>query len=504
MTHPWELLPPRFSDSKPEKAPDTTYPEQSVEGEEYTELTTQTILVLLLQEDGKKRARARTADDLIKRYHFATMTDTKELYVYLNGYYQIKGEDIVASEVRRLWSYQCTTGDIKEIIEAHIKPQTFTDRSIFNTDLDRTCLLNGILNLKTLELEPFNPNHKFTFQLDITFDPQATCPNIEKAFNEIAENQEDIQTIIEVYAYCLYRSYPTAKIIVLLGDGRNGKSTVLNLLKNFLGKDNVRNMTIQQLEHNEYSKKFLYGRHANINPDIGNKKINTHGAVKALTGSDEIDTNVKYCDNMQFLNYAKLIFGTNDLPQADDTSDAWISRWIFIRFPHKFKSNTICPHCHTQHSIIKDYDKELLKESSGLLNKVLTALNHLRDNNWEFTLSDKAKNMETSYEELSDPVAGFIKECVDLVAAAKIGKTELYDAYRVYCQELGEPIQASNHFTNRLKQHLPDITDSKSGSKRFWIGISLKEDTKQINFKSDLLNDNPFGGLSPSAFIKKE
>ena len=470
---------------------DTLYPEQNTEN--YIPLTTQEVLILLLQEDGKKRARARTANDLIRRYHFATMRDTKELYVYLNGWYQKKGEDIVSSEIRRLWAYQCTTGDMREIIEAHIKPQTYIEREEFNTDLERTCLLNGILNLQTGNLEEFDPKHKFTFQLNIKFDSQATCPTIEQFLKEVTECPQDIQTILEVFAYCLYRSYPTAKIIVLLGEGRNGKSTVLTLLKNFLGIDNVRSMTIQQLEHNEYAKGCLFGKHANINPDIGNKKINTQGAIKSLTGTDEIETNVKYHDHMHFLNFSKLIFGTNDLPQSDDTTDAWLSRWIFLRFPHKFKADTICPHCHTQHTIIKDYHQILSNESSGLLNLVLAALNRLKMNNWEFTLSENAKNMESSYETLSDPVAGFIKDCIIEDANEKIGKTELYDAYRSYCSELGEPIQTSNHFTVRFTQHMSDVTETRSGVKRFWVGICLKKPSTQ----EELAFDNPDGGVSP-------
>jgi putative DNA primase/helicase len=474
----------------------TNYPEIN----NFTTPTIQDILLLINnEEDGTKRARSWTATDLIQRYHFATMRDTKELYVYQNGYYQKKGEDVVASEVRRLWNYQCTAANIKEIIEAHIKPQTYTDREDFNSDLTRTCLKNGILNLDTGELEPFDPKHKFTFQLEVSYDPAATCPLTEKTLGEIVEDPIDIDTILESYAYCLYRSYPTAKIPVLLGGGRNGKSTILNLLKLFLGEENCRNMSIQQLEHSEYGKVYLFGRHANINPDITAQKINAQGAIKSLTGSDEIETNVKYHDHMHFHNFCKLIFGANELPQCDDTSDAWISRWIFIRFPHKFQADNICPHCHTQHTIIKDLHIELMKESSGLLNLVIKALQRLKANNWEFTLSPKAKLMESSYQSISDPVAGFLKECVVEAKDDKIGKTELYDAYRAYCGELGEPYRSSNHFSASVRTYMPDVQESRTVAKRFWVGITLKKEDIQIDLSGqDLSHDNPYGGISPA------
>jgi phage/plasmid-associated DNA primase len=134
-------------------------------------------------------------------------------------------------------------------------------------------------------------------------------------------------------------------------------------------------------------------------------------------------------------------------------------------------------------------------EMSGILNKVLEALSRFRANNWEFTMSEKVKNMESSYETLSDPVAGFVKECVIEDRDGKVGKTELYDAYRTYCGELGEPVQSSNHFTVRFKQHMPDVIEGRSGVKRYWLGICLKEESAQ----GELSFDNPTGGVSPDS-----
>lgn len=448
---------------------------------------------------GKQRATARSkiADHLLKKYNLKTTSDTKEILAYKDGHFQNIGEDIVATETKHLMGVHCTSGDINEIINAHIKPQTFTDRKLFNNDLTRTCLENGVLNLETGELEPHSPDHMFTFKMNVSYDPEAECKNIIKFLEEVTLAPLDIQTIFEVFAYCLYRKYPKAKVIVLIGSGRNGKSTLLSLLKKFLGRDNIRSLSMQQLEHNQFAKIHLFGKHANINPDIGNKKIECNGVIKQLTGSDEVDCDVKFKGNAKFENFAKLIFGTNDLPTSDDTSDAWNSRWIFLKFPHKFMEGKICPRCRCEHNVIPELDTILEKELPGLLNEVLKAYKRLKENNWNFTQSEETRLMEDEYHTISDPVAGFIKDCIVEEERASVPKKEIHDAYRNFCQDIGEQPLAGNQFSVRFKQLLSGVTETRSGRQRKWVGIKLRE----TDIQSGLDNiDNPNGGLSKSAW----
>lgn len=444
-------------------------------------LTPETI-DLMLRAREKQIARARTADYLIEHHHFLTTRDNQTLMVYENGYYHNSAHPIILEEVNRLWGDETKTQDIQEIMNAHLKPKTFIDREDLNKQKELTCILNGALNLITGELEEHSPDYKFTFQLPVTYTPGTECPEIEAFLKNILMDENDIRTVYEVLGYCLWRDYPIAKAIVLLGEGRNGKSTLINLIKAFLGEKNVRGMSIHQLEHDAFSKSHLFGIHANMNPDVGNKKIKTTGAIKSLTGNDNLDVNVKHQDYMRFKNYAKLIFASNDLPQSDDNTYAWISRWVFIKFPHNFDGEP-CTTCHYIHDTDKNILDKLItpEELSGLLNKSLAALQDLMNNNWDFHLSDYVKKMEREYARISDSAKAFIEDWVVEDLSGGCDKNKLYQAYSNYASDLGDVPIKINSFTQKIKQCHPGVKETRTGNNRRWVGITLKDETIQCS-----------------------
>lgn len=459
---------------------------------QYEPKLTAEMVQLLIRAQERKEARGQTAEDIICQYNIKTLRDTGQMLYYKDGYYQHNAETVVREGIRNLWGYSTTKHDISEIIEAHIKPQTYVDRERFNDGIYLLSLSNGILNLLTGELRDHSPVYEFTYQIPVKYDPSATCPTIDDFLPQVTD-PSNIPLIHEIFGYCLWRGYPTAKIPVFIGSGRNAKSTLLTLLKNFIGPENVRSLTIQELEHDTFAKSLLYGMHANINPDIGHQEITTSGAIKSLTGGDPIDANVKHHAHIRYVNFAKLIWGTNDLPQADDTTLAWNSRWMFIKFPHVFKPNTICPECHIQHDIIPDLGEKLSAETSGLLNHALNGLQRLRENNWQFSMSEDVCSMQNDYHILSDPVAGFVRERISVAPGETTKKGDIYNQYLIFCRELGTQPLASNQFSMRLQQHVPELASRKSSSIRKWVGIRLRDDTEQVEF------DNPNGGVSPES-----
>jgi putative DNA primase/helicase len=435
----------------------------------------------------RSAAKSNTAKHLIKKHNFITIRDNNTLLIYKEGYYQDIARSVIAEEVKKIWKKETATHIIKEIISAHIIPQTYIEREEVNNHPNLTCLKNGILNLETGELQPHTPQHYFTFQLPINHNPDAICEKFETFLKEVTEDETDIYTILQLIGYCLWRDYPTAKVFVLLGAGRNGKSVLMNVIKEFLGEKNVRGMSMHQLEHDHFSTYYLFSRHANMNPDISNKRINTSGTIKKLTGNDLLDCNVKHSDYATFRNFAKLIFAANELPSSDDSTSAWLERWIFLKFPHKFNGDP-CPHCHVTHEVKKNLIDELTTEEelSGILNLITQALITLRNNNWDFTLSEKAKGIEKEYARLSDTSKAFIDDMIILDENGEIEKGELYSEYAKYAKNVGDDPMTTQVFSQRLKQHVPEVRDKKgTKGRRFWVGIKILETVIQGDFRDN-------------------
>jgi len=174
---------------------------------------------------------------------------------------------------------------------------------------------------------------------DLEWLARRLCPKTLKAFKDWVGDKWVL--LFEIIGYTLYPKYDLHKAVMIVGEGRNGKSTYLRLLKDILGSWNVSSIKLQDLCDD--SKRFvvanLYRKLANIYADLPSEALRNTGTFKVLTGEDAITADRKFRDPITFVNYAKLIFSTNQLPVVKDMSLAFWRRWIVIEFPNQFPIN---------------------------------------------------------------------------------------------------------------------------------------------------------------------
>src|SRR5271157_2483583 len=269
---------------------------------------------------------------------------------------------------------------------------------------------NGLLNWETGDLAPFDPKIGFTFKLPVVYDPGAGCGAWQKFVNEITETPEDVLILQEFFGYCLFRGYPLAKLLLLVGDGRNGKSTLLSILMDMLGRDNCSNRYLQSL-----SERFTLGnlveKLANIAPDIPAKDVLDTAVIKTVSGNDQITVENKYQLAYSALLYAKLIFSANKLPRINDDTSGFYSRIKLINFPYAYKDN---PKPGERQADIHLKEK-LLAELPGILNWSLEGLRRLMKKE-AFTENAMDDNTKVCYQVYSDPaetVSAFISRFVE-------------------------------------------------------------------------------------------
>ena len=75
---------------------------------------------------------------------------------------------------------------------------------------------------------------------------------------EVLEDKKDRQTILEMFATALLRNtLNMEKAVMLIGEGANGKSTLLSAISDVFGSDNVSGVSIHDLLWNRFSKADL-------------------------------------------------------------------------------------------------------------------------------------------------------------------------------------------------------------------------------------------------------
>jgi len=382
------------------------------------------------------------AEELMQQYHFITMRDNEQMYVYRDGCYRPYAETLIKEECKRRLGEEFRVNRVSEVI-SYIKASTYTDRREEPPHL--IPLRNGILDIHTMELKPHSPEYLFFNLLPVEYNPEAKCPNIEKFLSEITGCKEDVDILLEVTGFCLCREYLIAKALMLVGEGSNGKSTFLNLLKTFLGKENVAGRSLQDLEENRFAKADLHHKLANIYSDLPDRALWHTGTFKMLTGRDLVAAERKFQQSFTFENYAKLLFSANKVPEAYDDTDAFFRRWIIVVFPNQFINEKADPH------ILKKLTTP--EELSGLLNLVIPALKRLLEKG-QFSYSKTTEEIRADYIRKSSPIGAFVMDCLAVDADAFIPKQELFNVFAEYCRVRKIPCVTKDTFFKNLPKHV--------------------------------------------------
>jgi putative DNA primase/helicase len=259
---------------------------------------------------------------------------------------------------------------------------------------------------------------------------------------------------------------------MLVGGGSNGKSTWLALNKTFLGQENVSGRGLHDLEDNRFAKADLHAKLANIYADLPDRSLQRTGTFKMLTGKDLITAERKFQNPFTFVNYAKLLFSANKVPEAQDDSDAFFRRWIVIVFANTFEGDKCDPH------IIEKLTTD--QELSGLLNLALQGLKRLLKKG-EFSHSKTTQEVKEDYIRKASPLAAFVLDCLETDSDAFIAKKELYQVFTEYCRRNSLPTVTQETFYKNLPRHatVADHRPTIQGNRpytfkgiRFSLGVS--------------------------------
>jgi len=394
----------------------------------------------------KKSKISEIIVDYVKNteYIYSIKNDNKrEMWIYNNGVYTPNGESSIKEIIREILGEKIQNSLINDIL-LKIEIDTYIDEDkFFNINYkDEICVENGILNIVTKELKPFNPKKIFFNKLPVTYDPNAKINKILEFFKSVLKNESDIAIIQELFGFVLYKEYFLEKAFMFIGSGRNGKSKTLELLKRFIGIENVTNIPIQELKYEGFTLSELHNKMVNIAGDISGAYIKETATFKALTGRDLISANRKFLNPIKFVNYAKMIFSANQLPKTSDLSDAFFHRWIILEFPYKFiKQDEIdkLPQEEREKGIYKPENPQILKEIiskyelSGLLNFALDGLKRLLEKK-SFSYSKSMDEVKQEWLRKSDSFFAFVKDCLVEDWDSYIEKADLRKAYISYCK----------------------------------------------------------------------
>lgn len=376
-----------------------------------------------------------------KMFIYTTKDDTKsEMWIYKDGIYVPQGKTEVKELLRKVLEEHYSTF-IANMVISKIETDTSIEADKFFTinHPDQVIVLNGILNVKTLELEPYNPKKIFFNKMPVNYNITKQCPKIEEFLKQVLAKEEDIQIFYELAGFGLLDEYKYEKAFMMHGDGRNGKGKTIELLKRLFGVDSCCSIQLSALKSEDFDVSELFGKRLNLAGDIGNQDLKETNMFKSLTGRDLVSAKRKFLKNIHFQNNAKFVFACNELPMVYDLTKGFWDRWILLDFPYTFV---------TQEEYDKSEDKSKLKikdddiinkistpeEMSGLLNQAILGLNRLLENK-KFSNTKGSEEVKSTWIRKSNSFIAFCWDSIRDEYDGRITKKQLRKKYSEYCKQ---------------------------------------------------------------------
>ena len=419
--------------------------------------------VMTMQDD--KLSHTEYAAIIMEKHHFLTMRDSKEVLHYENGIYKLDGETIIEEEAERLVE-KCTTRMRIEILHT-IMVNTYVERDAFDSDPTLINLKNGIFDMTAMKLMPHSHAIPFRTQLDVSYDQRAYPKKFMRFLMEVLEDKKDRQTILEMFATALLRNtLNMEKAVMLIGEGANGKSTLLSAISDVFGSDNVSGVSIHDLLWNRFSKADLDAKMLNIYGDISSKDLTYVGILKSIITGERITVEKKNKGSFIMRPYAKMFFAANRLPEVNEDTDAIYRRFLIIEFIRQFKGTDGNP------TLLVELTTD--EEKSGILN-LLIGYARIVIRHKHLTYEPTTDQVRSEWHDKSDPIMQFFSECIKEVKGKKTEKKNVYAAYARFCKERHYISKSQQAFSKRCKAngYNDDVIRKEKMTVRVWSDITI-------------------------------
>jgi putative DNA primase/helicase len=239
-------------------------------------------------------------------------------------------------------------------------PRIWTDQQDFDRD---PCLLNckgETFDLRTGAHYPSLPEHLHT--KTTAFRPEPGNPVAFFDFlGEITCKRPDLaEWIVRWFAYSLTGNMSAPFIANMWGGGKNGKSVLLNVMREIFGSYamTISHSIVVENRHKSAAHDLaeLPGVRLAIVPEVPPGRMATEN-VKVITGGDMISAERKYCDPFSFKPIVKLTLVSNHRLELRDVDAAMQRRIRLVPFEFTVPDGKEIP----------DLEKQLLKEGPQIL-----------------------------------------------------------------------------------------------------------------------------------------
>ncbi|MCI7096950.1 MAG: phage/plasmid primase, P4 family [Clostridiales bacterium] len=292
--------------------------------------------------------------------------------------------------------------------------------------LDRIHLSNGTLMLDGSFIS--GKPEIVRSRLPVAFNPDAPKPERWLSFLDGLLYPEDIVTLQEFIGYCLIPCNKGQRMMVIKGNGGEGKSQIGAVLGAMFGS-NMKDGSIGKISENRFARADLEHILLCVDDDMRMEALRQTNYVKSIvTAQGKMDLERKGKQSYQGWMFARLLaFSNGDLQALYDRSDGFYRRQLVLTTKEKPVDRVDDP----------DLAEKMKTEVEGIFLWAFEGLQRLVGNNFKFTESQRTRENREAVKRDSNNVYDFLESdgYIRLKADMSISSKELYAIYRMWCDE---------------------------------------------------------------------
>ncbi len=333
----------------------------------------------------------------------------------------------------------------------------------FDRCSSRLVFRNGTLDLDSAQFldHQFHAEDHNTILKNYDYNSEAKCPRWQSFLREVELEEDTILRLQEWCGYCLIPATNLQRCLMLVGDGKNGKSVFLQTLREVIGSDNVSSLELAEM-FDRFKVGQLQGKLANICSDVDTNTV-IHTSFKKIVAGEHTVAERKHLDPFEFQPFARILFSANRFTPTRDHSEGFYRRFDIVRFRRHFSDDEKDPELLTK----------LQEELPGIFNWSLAGLVRLLEQQWNLSPSESMSLEHQHFQLETHPLRGFLQECCEL-GQGEVETDYFIQRYKEWCEANGYRMQSANRITRDLAEMKVEKTRQRRASLTYvYRGIRL-------------------------------
>ncbi len=328
-------------------------------------------------------------------------------------------------------------------VKARLADQEEIADTITNFDKDNHLLNvnNGVIDLRTGDVEGHDKAQLFTYCLGIDYNQNSMCDEWLDFLTESVSVDEMADYLQIVAGYLLSGATTEEVLFYIYGPPRSGKGTftevILSVMDTLATGANFRMFTADRTgDTQNFDMAPLKNKRLIVAGESKRNERMNEAVLKQVTGGDNIYCAYKGRDHFSYRPHFKILLTSNYPANADPTDEAAWQRLRVIHFPHSKSGN--------EDKGLKNRLKS--KESlEGVLSWMVSGAIAWHESG--LPLPESVKNLTKAHKLLANSVAIFIDQCCAVTDGEFSAGTPLYHAYKDWCKEEGYSPYGRKGFT---------------------------------------------------------